>query len=181
MIRDPPATSGEFATVPIIARHVKAGFRCGSAPLDEFFAKHALPNDRRGIGKTFVLERPEGQQELPEVVGFYTLSMAVIAYGELPTPKRKALPKYPMPVALVGRLAIDDRARGRGYGERLLVDALRRILSAADQLGCFGVVVDAKDANARSFYSKYDFQPIEGAKTFPLRMFVSIETVRAAE
>ena len=85
-----------------------------------------------------------------------------------------------MPVALIGRLAIHERAQGRGLGERLLTDAFDRILSASDQLGCFGVVVDAKDEGATSFYAKYDFVAIEAAEVFPLRMFISIKTVKAA-
>lgn len=62
-----------------------------------------------------------------------------------------------MPAALIGRLAVDDRARGRGCGERLLVDALQRVVDASELLGCLGIIVDAKDEDAERFYVKYDF------------------------
>ena len=67
------------------------------------------------------------------------------------------LPRYPMPAALIGRLAVDERARGRRLGEQLLIDALRRVVDAAETIGCLGVIVDAKDEEAEAFYSKYDF------------------------
>jgi hypothetical protein len=71
----------EFATRPIFASDPASNFSCGKLPLDEFFQNHALANDRRGIGKTFVLPRPERETEegLPQVLGYYTLSMADIA------------------------------------------------------------------------------------------------------
>src|SRR4051794_4368425 len=99
--------------------------------------------------------------------------MAVIAVEELPSPRPKALPKYPMPVAFVGRLAVDGRAQRKGFGERLLVDALERIADVADQLGCFGLVADAKDAGAQAFYARYGLTVIDGAADrFRRRMFL---------
>jgi len=64
------------------------------------------------------------------------------------------LPGYPMPVALIGRLAVDERARGRRLGESLLIDALERVVAAAEILACLGVIVDAKDEGAERFYEK---------------------------
>ncbi len=91
----------------------------------------------------------------------------------------RRLPRYPLPVALIGRLAIDRRAHGRRFGERLLVDAMRRVLAAADEVGCIGVIVDAKGEVAVRFYTKYDFASL-GDEGWPRRLFIPLETIRAA-
>ena len=78
--------------------------------------------------------------------GLYgTLSMATAESAQASEVLKKRLPKYPMPVALIGRLAIDRRAQRRRLGEKLLMDALRRVVDAANILGCIGIIVDAKD------------------------------------
>ncbi len=164
----------------ISADDIANGFRCGKRPLDDYFARHALPNDEAGIGRAYVLRRAEGDDAvLPPVLGYYTLSMAVVASDEAGAVLAKKLPKYPMPVALIGRLAVDERARGRRLGETLLIDALSRIVTAADILGCLGVIVDAKDADAEGFYAKYDFVALT-MDGWPRRMFLPIDEVRAA-
>lgn len=84
-----------------------------------------------------------------------------------------------MPVALIGRLAIDTRAQGRRFGEALLLDALARVVDAAGIVGCTGIIVDAKDEGAEQFYAKYDFVAVS-AETWPHRMFLAIATAKAA-
>jgi ribosomal protein S18 acetylase RimI-like enzyme len=95
--------------------------------------------------------------------------------------KRKDnLPRYPMPAALIGRLATDERVRGRGYGERLLGEAIDVILAISESIGCFGVITDAKNEGAVGFYEKYGFELLPVVAEFPKRMFIALETVRAA-
>jgi len=84
-----------------------------------------------------------------------------------------------MPVALIGRLAIDTRAQGRRLGETLLIDALRRVVDAAGLVGCTGIIVDAKDDSAEAFYTKYDFVTVS-AETWPHRMFLTLATAKLA-
>lgn len=170
------AGSPAFDTLPIAASDVRAGFKCGVAALDTFFARHALSNDKRGLGKTFVF-RGSGSS-MPSVVGYYTLSMATAEGRGLPASIRAALPRYPIPVALIGRLAVHEAVRGRGFGARLLGDAIRRILSLANEIGCFGIVVDAKDEAAATFYTPYGFIAVEGPTAFPRRLFLSLTTAR---
>jgi hypothetical protein len=83
-----------------------------------------------------------------------------------------------MPVALIGRLAIDHRAQGRRLGEKQLLDALPRVVDAASILGCMGVIVDAKDEDAERFYAKYDFVVVT-EESWPRRMLLPIATARA--
>ena len=160
-----------FATEPLTVADVASGFRCGQRDLDRFFAKHALTNAQKGIGKTFVL-RGDG----PRVLGFYTLSMADVASETVATVWAERLPRYPLPVALIGRLAVHEKAQRRGIGTVLVADALRRILEAADHLGCIGVIVDAKDEPAVAFYSRFGFVLVD-ASTWPQRMFLPLTTL----
>ena len=100
-----------YVTSPIEPDDTKSGFSCGKHPLDDYFARHALANDRSGIGRVYVLRRAAGDPErLPAMLGFYTLSMAAAESTHLSKVLKQKLPKYPMPVALIGRLAVDERA-----------------------------------------------------------------------
>jgi GNAT superfamily N-acetyltransferase len=133
---------------------------------------------RDGVGKTYVL-RKQDEGALPEVLGFYTVSMANIESALASSVMKARFPRYPLPVVLLGRLAVDARAQGRRVGERLLMDAFRRVLQGAEVLGCIGIIVDAKDEAASAFYGKYDFVSVS-AEGWPRRLFISLATVREA-
>jgi hypothetical protein len=166
-----------YVTSPIDEADAKSGFSCGQHALDDYFARHALANDRRGVGRAFVLRRaPPEAEELPAVLGFYTLSMANAESAQVAAVLKEKLPRYPMPVALIGRLA---RAQGRRLGEKLLLDALHRVVDAARLVACTGIIVDAKDENAEKFYAKYDFVTVAG-ENWPHRMFLPLGTAQAA-
>lgn len=111
--------------------------------------------------------------------GFYTLSMASVKADSIRTALKCRLPRYPLPVALIGRLAVDERAHGRRFGEALLVDALLRVVRAGESVGCVGIIVDAKNEGAERFYGKYDFTTV-AADAWPRRMFLTMATARAA-
>jgi GNAT superfamily N-acetyltransferase len=169
-----------YETSRVEEADAKSGFRCGKHPLDDYFKRHAVPNDVANIGRTYVLRRgPTDDAGLPFVLGFYTLSMAGVPSGQLTPVVEGRLPRYDMPVALIGRLAIDERAQRHGLGEKLLMDALRRVLDGAGTLGCVGVIVDAKDEGAERFYLAYGFVTIL-ADEWPRRMFLALATVREA-
>ena len=169
-----------FATTALEQTDVAAGFSCGVHALDQYFARHALPNHHQGIGRAYVLRRGEaGDPSLPLVLGFYTLSMAHAESSQLAAALQAKLPRYPMPVALIGRLAVDKRAQGRRLGEKLLVDAIRRVLLAAELLACVGVVVDAKDERAEGFYCQYGFVTVV-TEGWPRRMFLPLNVARAS-
>ncbi len=115
------------------AEDVAAGFQCGKRSLDDFFARHALANDQKGIGCTYVLRRQDGDPEgAPKVLGYYTLSMGLLASAMVSLATNDTdLPRYPMPVGLIGKLAADERTKGRGLrvGETLLLDGSVRVAS----------------------------------------------------
>lgn len=162
------------------------GFDSGVHALDDYFARHSAKNDQIGIANCYVLLRPQSQSQWPVICGFYTLSMMSVeaSDGEKITGQR--LPKYPSPVALVGRLAVDRGVQRNGAGEFMLLDALERVTSSA--VGSIGVITDAKNIAARAFYAKYGFQVLhteiqqpEGTPSFPQRMFISRSTILAAQ
>lgn len=112
------ASGPPYDTTPIEPADAKSGFSCGKHPLDDYFARHAVANDAAGIGRAYVLRRSDdGDVSLPAVLGFYTLSMAHAESEHVARVVARKLPKFPMPVALIGRLAVDRRA-GRRLGER---------------------------------------------------------------
>lgn len=161
-------------TIPLDEAHISSGFRCGKPSLDFYFAKHALPNHRERVGVTYVLPRDaDDPNDLPLVLGFYTLSMAQLQSALAAPLVQAKLPRYPVPVALIGRLAADERTKGRGLriGETLLLDALARIVNAAQMIGCVGTIVDALDAEAEGFYRKYGFATVTD-DGWPRRMFL---------
>jgi len=170
-----------FITDPIGAGDPSSGFSCGEPALDDFFARHALGNDARGLGRTFVLRRGDDlPSSLPAVLGFYTLSMADMEAALVPETLRAGLPRYPVPVALIGRLGVDSRSQGLRLGERLLTDALARVVLASQQVACLAVIVDAKSPKALAFYSKYGFTTLGSASRFPERMILPMATILAA-
>jgi GNAT superfamily N-acetyltransferase len=100
---------------------------CFGVVQDAFFKRHALDNDRRQISRCYVLRHPSGR-----VLGFFTLSMADVDTSTFDLKLRRGLPKYPMPVALIGQLAVDVRERGHGFGDLLVQHAFEKILAAAE-------------------------------------------------
>jgi len=110
-------------------------------------------NQRSGLCRAYVAVTPGSGR----VEGFYTLSSSCVRFGDLPEADRKRLPRYPLPVALIGRLAVDLTVQGRGLGRVLLLDAMARALRAADATGLHAIEVRAKGARARASYVKFGF------------------------
>jgi GNAT superfamily N-acetyltransferase len=162
-----------LAIGPLEKGHNRKQFACGQPDLDNWFQDRAGQDDRRNITRVFVATDDE-----LGIVGFYSLSSFTLTIEDLPEEIGKKLPRYDaIPAALIGRLARDLRVRGRGVGELLLSDAVRRILAASRSLAVFAIVVDAKDGVASAFYEGFGFRP------FPLRpqrLFLLTSTAAAA-
>lgn len=109
------------------------------------------------------------------VLGYHTLSASVLYTSELPDTLAKKLPRYPqLPVTLLGRLAVDQSMKGKGVGQFLLMDALRRSLEAAANIAAMAILVDAQDDEAETFYRHYSFLPLQQQ---PRRLFLSMKTI----
>jgi len=156
----------------------RKGFRSGNADLDRFFERYAGQNQfRHHIGTTYVAVDPKGA-----IMGFATVSASELATASLPEGRRKRLPAYPVPVLRLARLAVDERARGQGIGITLLRHVFALAHSMARDVGCFGVVVDAKE-EAVAFYEKLGFVAINlrsgylGDRPQPLPMYVELGAI----
>ena len=152
-------------------KHDRVVFSCGDDALDTYLKKRASRETKKKIATTFVMVESLSSA----VIGYYTLSATSILLADLPDETARKLPKYPnVPATLLGRLAIDSRYQGRGYGELLIIDALRRALQATTEVASYAVVVDAINERARSFYEHYEFC------AFPdrtLRLFLPMKTM----
>lgn len=136
--------------------HDRQGFSCGVSSLDLYLQKQARQDVSKGVAAAFVVT-PDGAT----IAGFYTLSATELKLRDLPDDFVKKLPRYPsVPATLLGRLAVSTDFRGKGLGESLLIDAMRRVLVITSNVASAAIVVDAKDDSARKFYLQYDFVPL---------------------
>lgn len=156
----------------------RSGFRSGNVDLDRFFLRYAAQNQfRHHIGTTYIAVDPTGF-----VAGFATVTASEIAPESMPGAKRKKLPRYPVPVLRLARLAVDERVKGLGVGSLLLRAVLALARKLAEDVGCAGVLVDAKP-EAVAFYEKLGFLPLVGVagmlgdRPEPLPMFLAISQV----
>lgn len=139
-----------------------ASFDCGQPLLNEYIRRYASQDDRRNVARVFIAT-PENDSR--RLAGFFTLSAGSISCSELPEALAKKLPRYPVPVALIGRLAVDAAFQGKGLGSILLANACQKVANASATLAVAGIVVEAKDTAAISFYRHFDFQPFPGQPT----------------
>lgn len=109
-----------------------------------------------------------------QVVGYYALAAGSVIHAEATGKLRRNMPD-PVPMALLGRLAVDRSVHGFGIGAGLLKDALLRVLAASDLLGVRGIVVDALDEDAKSFYERFGFR---ASKALPLKLMITLDEVR---
>ena len=144
----------EYKIEPLGTRHDRAAFSCGVLALDIYLQRQAKQDLERNLAAVFILTS-DGKT----VAGFYTLSAHSIQSAELPEELGKKLPRFPLPVTLLGRMAISQSLRGQRLGEFLLMHALERAWLGSQQVASWAVVVDAK-AGARDFYLKHDFAPL---------------------
>jgi GNAT superfamily N-acetyltransferase len=149
--------------------HELDGFSCGKAVLDEWLKKRARANQVSGASRTYVA--CEGLR----VVGYYCLASGAIAAVDAPGPLRRNMPD-PIPMSIVGRLAVDLDYQGRGLGPALLQDAVLRSHQASAILGIRGVLVHALDEAAKAFYERYGFT---ASPTSPMTLVLSLKAFKA--
>ena len=157
---------------PLGGRHDRAAFSCGKPALDRYLKNQAGQDAGRHIAAPFVLVGRAGGRA---VLGYYTLSALGIDLGDLPEEVAKKLPQYPIvPATLLGRLAVDRRYRGQGFGEVLMMDALHRSFTQSSEIAAAAVLVDALDDDAWRFYRHFKFIPFPERRD---RLFLPMKTV----
>jgi GNAT superfamily N-acetyltransferase len=165
-----PAALGEALRVePLGSHHDRASFSSGVEPLDRYLRSQAGQDARKNMAAPFVLVLPDGA-----IGGYYTLSATAVKLADLPDQTVRRLPRYPLvPATLLGRLAVDRRFQGKGYGRFLLADALYRV--ARSEIASFAMIVDAKDEAARRFYERESFLPFADQ---PMKLFRPVADIK---
>lgn len=154
------------APVLLSAEHALDDFTCGVASLDEWLKRRAYPNQVSGASRTYVAT--EGRR----VVGYYCLASGALALNIAPSPVRRNMPD-PVPMAVLGRLAIDRLWQGKGLGAAMLQDAVTRSAQAGDIIGIRGLLVHAISDKAKIFYEHYGFT---ASPTQPMTLILSLKS-----
>lgn len=128
-------------------------FDCGEPSLNEWIRSRALKNETTGASRTFVTIEAESGS----VAGYYCLSASALALEDAPGRVKRNMPS-PIPIILIGRLAVDERFKGQGLGASLLQDAVLKGIEASRLLGARAFVVDALNEDAERFYRKFGFE-----------------------
>jgi GNAT superfamily N-acetyltransferase len=154
---------------PITSVHELADFDSGELSLDEWLKKRALKNHATGASRCFVLCAGAS------VIGYYSLSAGAISHEAAPKAMRRNMPD-PLPVILLGRLAVDRRYHNQGLGQSLLRDAMLRAVNVAGDAGVFAILVHAISDQAKRFYLSRGFveSPLQ-----PMTLLMTLETVRS--
>lgn len=161
----------KFVIEALGASHDRSGFSCGIEALDRYFREQVTQDIRRRVTACFVVLADPGSK----IAGYYTLSAGGIPVTDLPAATARKLPRYPsVPVARLGRLAIDEAYRGLKLGSALLWDAIERSLRS--EIAVFALVVDAKDDQAEAFYLHHGFVPF-GSR--PRQLVLPLANLRA--
>jgi predicted GNAT family N-acyltransferase len=150
--------------------HDRALFTCGVAALDDFFSRNAAQQAKKGVTVVYVLVDTHAPRE---VLGYYTLSAAQVDVIQLSPQSRKKLPRYPVPCIRLGRMAVSVTAQGKGLGKIMMGLAVQRSNDARKQIAAYAILVDAKDASAKSFYEHYGFIACADA---PLMLYLPLGT-----
>jgi GNAT superfamily N-acetyltransferase len=149
--------------------HAVDGFDCGNEALNRFLTRYAFQNQQADASQTYVAVDGDC------VAGYYTLVVGDVAYEGVPARLAKGLDRHPVPIVLLGRLAVDKNHQGKKLGAGLLKDALLRTLHAADIAGIRAFAVHAKDDSARSFYERFDFV---ASPADPYHLFLLLKDVK---
>ena len=140
----------------IAPHHAVERFDCGKESLNRYLRESARRDRSAGIAAVFVLA--DGS----DVIGYYTLHQHVVEAREMPERLRKRLSHYPVyPATLIGRMAVDRRYAGQGFGRDLMLDALAKALEVTSTVASLAIVVDALDEDAQRFYEHYGFVALD--------------------
>ena len=151
---NPPSRSSR--PEPLSPHHLLDDFDSGEASLDEWLKRRARANELEGASRTFVTAASN------RAVGYYSVAASAVLHRVAIGKLRRNMPD-PVPIVLLGRLAVDRHWQGQGIGADLLRDAVLRTVAAAQSIGIRGLIVHAISDAARAFYEHYGFRvsPIE--------------------
>jgi predicted N-acetyltransferase YhbS len=157
------------APEPLAEHHDTAAFTSGVESLDIWLKRRAMKNQTTGASRTFVA--CEGGR----VVAYYALASSAIAVDEAPGRFRRNMPD-PIPVVVLGRLAVDRSMQGKGLGRALMRDAALRVIQAADTIGIRGMITHALSVEAKAFYEQVGFEP---SPLDPMTLMITLNDLKA--
>jgi GNAT superfamily N-acetyltransferase len=158
------------APQPLTAHHQIGAFNCGISSLDEWLKRRAQANQSSGASRTFVV--CEGKR----VVAYYALASGAVSVAAVAGRFRRNMPD-PIPVVILGRLAVNLSHQNHGLGHALFRDAALRVLQAADIIGIRGILVHAISEQAKTFYIALGFEP---SPLEPMTLMVTLDDLREA-
>jgi GNAT superfamily N-acetyltransferase len=142
-----------WKVVPLARSQDWSAFDCGVPALNDWLRAYALHSEKSGGARVFTAVDPDNC-----VVAYYAITAQSVVAHDAPERLRKGMPRHPIPVLLLARLAVDERFKGQGLGAGLLKNALLRCSNAAREVGVRAVIVDAKNEVARRFYQRFNFE-----------------------
>jgi predicted N-acetyltransferase YhbS len=160
-----------FIITPLSNAHDRKSFDCGNDALNQYLQCYANQDVRRRVTRIFVASPSDAQRQ---IVGYYALSAGSLEASDLPMELRRRLPKYPVPVVLLGRLAVNLSQQRKGLGALLLADALKRIAQISHVMAVYAVIVDALDMRAAQYYQQFGFSPLPSQ---PLKLFLPVDSI----
>lgn len=156
--------------IPLTGSHDRQRFDCGRQELNHWLWQVARQHQDKGLSKTFVATR---EDDPASICGYYALTLAELENRHLPEAWRKKLPRR-IPGVRLGRLAVDKKYQGKGLGELLLIDALKRAQRIYSEASGIGLFVDALDEQAAGYYQRFGFG---ASPDNPLLLFLSAKVV----
>jgi len=159
-------------TQPLDKLQDRASFDCEGEPLNNYLKKYAVQNQKKDAARTYVIVNEENQ-----VIGYYTLVFGSVSFEETTPEISAGSGKYPIPIILLARLAIDKTQKGKGLGKHLVRDALLRVVLASGIAGLRAFLVHAKDESARTFYERLGFKPSPHDE---FHLFLKMSDIRAS-
>lgn len=165
-----------FRIEPLSTAHDRQAFGSGVAPLDRYLRELATQDIKRRLSNCFVALDSHGI-----IAGYYTFAASTLPMTGLSPTRIKGLPHYTsLPAALIGRLAVDQRFRGRRLGSALIMDAAQR--AAGSDPAIYALMVDAKDDAAKRFYEHHQFERfVSRPQTLFLPLATALRALRDAE
>lgn len=158
------------APAPLTAAHLLAEFGCGEASLDEWVKRRALANQQSGASRTFVIADQDAR-----IYGYYAMAAGAVSHQEATSNVRRNMPD-PIPVMVLARLAVDQRAQGIKLGAALLQDAVNRAVAVSHNAGVRALLVHAIDERAKQFYEHYGFHE---SPQHPMTLMLRLNSMKA--
>lgn len=157
-----------LTTEVLLKNHDRDSFDCGVTSLNDFLKRYAIQNERKSLSRIYVCS--SGNQ----IIGYYSLAFGSVMQEHIPSTHTRGLGRYEIPSMILGRLAIDIKFQGEGFGMSLLKDAMMKAIKASAIAGLKLMIVHAKDQNAQNFYLKHGFISFLDD---PLMLFFPLESI----